>query len=282
MNKKKQELNQLNEMVADLRETVERESAKQKLQLEQIEQRKLVVNNAQPPVKKNDGIESVEKNSQVCKPQKVTLGENAKECIKLQPIIVPLAVVPYMTQDQNMVGGVQSAPYHEFGTYCEAETLSGNKSKKKSKIASRFLALFMALISALLVASFILAKFFDFIGPLSLDKINIIDSMNQWAHGYPPQNMIIDLLLTISAGISAFALIGGAVAFLFGDYPKYTSVLGSLLMASPLLAVLIYEIIKNQFVLQKEIVFVILVGVTLLKLLISLIAFVTLSVREKI
>ena len=107
--------------------------------------------------------------------------------IQLQPIVVPLAVVPYMTQDSNVLrtDGKQQSGYMpstvEYGDATEFETVSTQKKiKKQAKVQPRVFAIVTFLLAAVTVLPFILSYFMKSIGTLDISKYNVIGVIMGW------------------------------------------------------------------------------------------------------
>lgn len=106
--------------------------------------------------------------------------------IQLQPIVVPLAVVPYMTQDSNVLRtdgrgqNVYAQATVENDEATDFETVSARKVKKKGKVQPRIFALVTFLLSALTVLPFILSYFIPSVGSVSIEKLNVIGVIKNW------------------------------------------------------------------------------------------------------
>ena len=111
--------------------------------------------------------------------------------IQLQPIVVPLAVVPYMTQDSNILrtdgrgqsGYVQSSVESDEAT--DFETIAARKVRKRVKVQPRIFALVTFLLSALVLLPFVLSYFKANVGNLSIEQFNVIGAIMGWvANGF--------------------------------------------------------------------------------------------------
>ena len=99
--------------------------------------------------------------------------------IQLQPIIVPMAVVPYMSQDNDVLKteGVQVVEEYDTAasdfSRMEAEQ-KVEKKKKSRKAGSRAAAFFLFLFSALVVTIYMLAYFKPEVLSLNFAEFNVI------------------------------------------------------------------------------------------------------------
>ncbi|MEG2687832.1 MAG: hypothetical protein RSA24_01545 [Clostridia bacterium] len=197
--------------------------------------------------------------------------------IQLQPIIVPLAVVPYMTQDTNVLrtdGHGQQGQYREndFAEAVEFDKVGKKKSASSMSAKSRIFALVIFILSALVVIPFILSNFYSSLGEKALIfDMNIIGTLTSWIGGTKPPNMVVTILQTIGAGFSALTVIVSAVAIVVGKMPRVFTCVLTLFSAASLLSVLIFEVVSKKLIADVQIVFIVTVALSLLAFLLSLV-----------
>lgn len=209
--------------------------------------------------------------------------------VQLQPIIVPLAVVPYMTQDSGILrtDGKPAGGYAGDGEYAEAASFESVgtdapvKTKKKNSAVARIFSLISVLLAAAIVVPYILANFYPMLGDsLVLFYINIIGDITAWTQGVEPASVFITVMFIISAVAGAISLIASLIGVIAGRYPRVLNIAATTFSAAPVLAVMLYHIIKKQFLAQFYIMLIVLVAVTLLALLLSIIFTVIVNKRE--
>lgn len=196
--------------------------------------------------------------------------------IQLQPIVVPLAVVPYMTQDSNVLrtDGNRQGGYaagSEYGEATDFENVSAQKTKKRGKIQPRIFALVSFLLSALLVLPFILSHFVANIGNASLAEFDIIGAIQGWlANGFNlhPLCNLAYIAVTVFCGLEAVISL---IAVVIGRYPRAFDCVMSILSAAALLAVLIKQCVEKTFSAPDRIIFIVICAVALLSALLAVI-----------
>lgn len=209
--------------------------------------------------------------------------------IQLQPIVVPLAVVPYMSQDSEVLRTDGKASGYGADDYAEAIDFSKvhddakiRKPSKRAGVQPRVFASITFVLSAAVIIPFILAYFYERIGQgFVLSNINIIGAIINWTKGVAPANQAVEILYIISACLAALSLLAALGAFIFGKYPRFLLCASTALSAGPLLAVLIYELVKQLFVLQNEIAFVTVVALALANFVFSVIFTLVLSIKQR-
>ncbi len=201
--------------------------------------------------------------------------------VQLQPIIVPLAVVPYMTQDTSSLRteGGSAAMYGEDDGYAEAvefeRSSAAVKKKRDKKVKPRVFAAIMFVLSALCAIPFILANFYsDIGGSFKLEAYNIIGQLTQWANGVLPAtdaDKAILIVLTVGAGFSALSALVSLAALIAGRYPRVTLGVWSFIGAGTSLGVALYKVITKSFVLADEISLIVITSLCWLTLLLSVV-----------
>ncbi len=189
--------------------------------------------------------------------------------IQLQPIIVPLAVVPYMSQDNGILRTEKpGADVFETETEKSQETITQEISvrRKSKQIKERVFSFVIFAIACLAIVPFVLANYYLVLGNnLVFDlNLNVIGTIFAWVAGMPPVNMLLSILFIISAFSLVITALVSLLGLIFGFYSKIANTFLGILNFVPLLIALIYMIVKNQFILQMEIVFIIELAFTFL------------------
>ena len=201
--------------------------------------------------------------------------------IQLQPIVVPLAVVPYMTQDSGVLrtdarGGQQQAEeYAEAAEFTQAQTEKAKKSRKK-RFSARWLVLVTFLVSAVLVLPFILSYFYESLGALKfggLDKFNVIGTIAGWisAKSVPTDGLYRDILFIAAAVTTAILVVVELIALLAGKYPRAFTVIFSLVPLGTSLAVLIIDVVNNNFVANDRLALIVFLALSILNFLLAIV-----------
>lgn len=197
--------------------------------------------------------------------------------IQLQPIVVPLAVVPYMTQDSNILrtdgrgqsGYVQSSVESDEAT--DFETIAARKVRKRVKVQPRIFALVTFLLSALVLLPFVLSYFKANVGNLSIEQFNVIGAIMGWvANGFklhPLSNLAYIGVAAVSAVLVVISLIG----IVIGKYPRALNSIFSLAAAGAMLALLIKWIVSHTFVAKQQIAFLVVLSLALLNFVLTVV-----------
>ena len=200
--------------------------------------------------------------------------------IQLQPIVVPLAVVPYMTQDSNILrtDGKQQPSMEDYAEATEFSAAQAEKSKKAKKkgVSPRWFALATFLITAVLVLPFILSYFYESLGALKFggeDKFNVIGTIVSWISNksVPSEGLYRHIIFIAGGAVTAIMLIVELIALLAGKYPRAFTIIFALVPAGTSLAILIMDMVKNNFVVADRITLIIFVALALLNLLLAII-----------
>lgn len=197
--------------------------------------------------------------------------------IQLQPIVVPLAVVPYMTQDSNVLrtdGRGQNAYAQATVENDEAtdfETVSARKVKKKGKVQPRIFALVTFLLSALTVLPFILSYFMSSVGSVSIEKLNVIGVIQNWiANGFALRPLS-NLAYIGVAAVSAVMTIASLISVIVGKYPRALNFIFALASSGAMLALLIKWLVAKTFVASEKIAFLIVLVLCLVNLVLTIV-----------
>lgn len=198
--------------------------------------------------------------------------------IQLQPIVVPLAVVPYMTQDSGVLrtDGKQQNGYMpstvEYGDATEFETVSTQKKiKKKAKVQPRVFALVTFLLSAVIVLPFILSYFMGSLGSVDISKYNVIGVIMGWVKDGFNARPLRNFAFIGVAAVQAVMVVTMLISIIVGKYPRAFTFILSLGSAAAMLAYLIKLLVKKQFVLNNQIALVVLVALTLLNFVLTIV-----------
>lgn len=198
--------------------------------------------------------------------------------IQLQPIVVPLAVVPYMTQDSGVLrtDGKQQNGYMpstvEYGDATEFETVSTQKKiKKKAKVQPRVFALVTFLLSAVIVLPFILSYFMGSLGSVDISKYNVIGVIMGWVKDGFNARPLRNFAFIGVAAVQAVMVVTMLISIIVGKYPRAFTFILSLGSVAAMLAYLIKLLVKKQFVLNNQIALVVLVALTLLNFVLTIV-----------
>ena len=205
--------------------------------------------------------------------------------IQLQPIVVPLAVVPYMSQDSDVLrtDGAQAGGYESATDFSKVEAEKEAKAKKKSrKAGARAAAFFSFLLSGVVLAIYLLAYFMPEFYVFDFKPFNVIGTIMDWIGGIAPQNMAIAILHIVSAGFAAIAVVVSLVSFIIGKLPAGFNTVLAFVSAATVDAALIYTAVKatNEgiaFDVMEYLEYIILAGVATLGFIVSIIILVGLN-----
>ena len=197
--------------------------------------------------------------------------------IQLQPIVVPLAVVPYMTQDSNVLRtdgrgqNVYAQATVENDEATDFETVSARKVKKKGKVQPRIFTLVTFLLSALTVLPFILSYFMPSVGSVSIEKLNVIGVIQNWiANGFALRPLS-NLAYIGVAAVSAVMTIASLISVIVGKYPRALNFIFALASSGAMLALLIKWLVAKTFVASEKIAFLIVLVLCLVNLVLTIV-----------
>jgi hypothetical protein len=205
--------------------------------------------------------------------------------IQLQPIVVPLAVVPYMSQDSDVLrtDGAQAQEYDTATGFSKVEAEKEAKARKKSKKAGvRAASFFSFLLSGVVVAIYLLAYFMPEFYVFNFGAFNVIGTIIDWIGGIAPQNMAVALLHIISAGFAGILVVISLISFIVGKTPAGFNTVLSFISAATVDAALIYTAVKATnagiaFSVMEYLEYIILAGVATLGFIVSIIILVGLG-----
>ncbi len=200
--------------------------------------------------------------------------------IQLQPIIVPLAVVPYMTQDSDVLrtdgeGGAASYQNAQSG-FSKVEEDKNAAKKKSGKAGVRAASFFSFLLSAVVLVIYLLAYFKPEIWIFDFKGFNVIGTIIDWIGGIAPINLASTLLHIICAGFAAISVLTHFVTFCVGKMCAGFNTVLAFISAATVDAALIYHaVVATQngiaFNAMEYLEFIILAGAATLGFVVSII-----------
>lgn len=223
--------------------------------------------------------------------------------VQLQPIIVPLAVVPYMSSDSDILKteGKPGEPTYEQGTesglsaeFRKVDAHDVIKSNKRAKLRKRIFSLFTFLFTALGVLYFVLAHFkpeiFSFLGNDPVDPIgwlihwikgDLSSFVDYASRGISDMDMKVYIIMYLLSlfGFGLSVLIS-FIGILFAKYPGGLYVSMTLLSFGAGLIALIMNLVKNTFSLSNDAAMIFLAALAFFDLIL-VIVFATIHRRKE-
>lgn len=196
--------------------------------------------------------------------------------IQLQPIVVPLAVVPYMTQDSNVLRTDGKQQTYEEEEYNEAAKFDVTKEKKK-KVKnrqgrfSRLSALITLLISLIVEIPFIMSYFGKTIGGENLDYLNIIQMIQTWISGGTVEDIVAASLFIGTFAFAGVTAIVALISLIFGKYPRAFFGIFTFVSFGTSLSVLIIQMFNGVFDLSLSKILVALIALTGINFVLSIV-----------
>lgn len=209
--------------------------------------------------------------------------------IQLQPIVVPLAVVPYMTQDSNVLrtdrgqAGYESEEEEEYREDTEFAAVERKRAVKKKRKVSlpRIFSLITFVITALFIVPFFLSYKETDIGVMAIDEFNVIGIIQLWiSGGFDINYDVFNLIYVIVMGLAGIQAILSLLGVLFGKYPKPIAPILSFLNMGCFIGILIYNIVKDNFIVNDSIGFIVMLAVAAFNFVLSVVLSVLLNHRE--
>lgn len=193
--------------------------------------------------------------------------------IQLQPIVVPLAVVPYMTQDSNVLrtDGKQQGAYAE-DAFVEAtifeETDKKSKKKARKDVRPRVFSLITLLLALAAALPVVLSGEID-----GFDRpyLSVIGAITAWVNGTPPENILATVCCLVGAAFAAFVALGALAGLIVGRYPRAYCFISGLLSPIAFLVLLVYELIKKTFVVGDNAAFIAVLVIALLNFVLTVV-----------
>lgn len=199
--------------------------------------------------------------------------------IQLQPIVVPLAVIPYMSQDSDVLRTdypqhryVATAEYDSQPAEFSATVEEKKKVKKSTKVQPRVFAFFTCLLSAISVLPFILAYWFKAIFEQPIGTFDIISVISKWVEN---GKVVLTGNITNIVYMAIFALAGilfisTLISIIVGKYARVLNSLLAIGAAGGMIAILIKDLVKDKFVLDERIIFIVLLAVTVVNAILTI------------
>lgn len=197
--------------------------------------------------------------------------------VQLQPIVVPLAVVPYMTQDSSVLrtDGRTQTPYYsaqEEGEATEFKAVEKEKAKKKQRPMVRLFAFISFLLAAVATAPYILSYFMQDISGVSIAEFNSIGLIEGWINGeafsfYPISHILMLAVMALTMLTTLILFIG----LLIGKYPKPISGILVFAAIACMAADLINDIVKDRFAIADRIIFIVVLAVLVVLFVLSIV-----------
>lgn len=187
--------------------------------------------------------------------------------VQLQPIVVPLAVIPYMSNDTSalLYGNPASTSQPGADDRAAEFELEAKKLKKQRKAQPRIFALVNFLLYAVALLPFILSIFMDDFKGISLNGYNVIAIVQDWING----NFAWQLGTIGNVAIAAVLAVGAVISLLtivFGKYPKVLNILLTILAVAAHVVFLVTWILNNEFVINDSIAFFVSGGASVVNL----------------
>lgn len=209
--------------------------------------------------------------------------------IQLQPIVVPLAVVPYMTQDSNVLrtdsrqGGYESAEEESYGEDTSFDTVERRKAVRKKRKTSfpRIFSFVSFIVTALFILPFFLSYKMTNIGVMEIAGFDVIGIIKIWiAGGFDIEADVFNLIYVIVMGLAGIQVVLTALGIIIGKYPKPISPILSFLNMGCFIGVLVYDIVQGAFIADENIGLLVMLSVSAFNFLLTVIFSVLLNRRE--
>ncbi len=196
--------------------------------------------------------------------------------IQLQPIVVPLAVVPYMSQDSSVLrtDGRQAAgngdEFDEAAEFENAGAADGKKKKKKA-VAERLLSAVTLLLGIGMFLPFIISFLMENTikdgDPRGIGEFNIIRMIMNWADKSVQFNFVAHInyiLYIVAAAMAAVIIVCALIGLIVGRYPRPLVCITSCIGFLSVLVVLILGCVNKEvkFDANSRLTLVIMVALT--------------------
>ena len=210
--------------------------------------------------------------------------------IQLQPIVVPLAVVPYMTQDSNVLrtdsrqGGYESAEEESYGEDTSFDTVERRKAVRKKRKTSfpRIFSFVSFIVTALFILPFFLSYKMTNIGVMEIAGFDVIGIIKIWiAGGFDIEADVFNLIYVIVMGLAGIQVVLTALGIIIGKYPKPISPILSFLNMGCFIGILVYDIVQGGFIADENIGLLVMLSVSAFNFLLTVIFSVLLNRREE-
>lgn len=172
--------------------------------------------------------------------------------IQLQPIIVPLAVVPYMSQDSSVLrtdGKPENAAEGYASVEFDAARVQAEKRTAKRRMSAvfRVYSLVTFFVAAIIAAGFLLAAYSPSLGALDFSGNDVIGNIEVLVDGGKPLVMSQTVTNIIAAFGVALALLCSLLGIVIGKYARKTMVFCSVLTLGAFAAELIAQAVRGTF-----------------------------------
>jgi len=209
--------------------------------------------------------------------------------IQLQPIVVPLAVVPYMTQDAGVLrtdGRPQAefaAVAEEYGEATQFESFTETKTtkKKRKRQLTRIFSAVSLLLTSFIVLLFVIADSQENVGSLYVGELNFIGTIKNWVEikqfvlGRPE-----DLVYIAVPAFTAVLVITSIIGFIINRYPRPVTAIISCITLIALLVPMVWNLVENQFVLYEQAAFITVLCVNAVGFVLSVIFSIIINHKE--
>lgn len=204
--------------------------------------------------------------------------------VQLQPIVVPLAVVPYMSQDSEVLRtdgrmANRAAVENTQSDTAIAVQAEKEKQKKHKAVQTRVLSLVMFLCSCLIAVGFILAYYKPVIGSVDFSDSDVIGAIALLAQGGRPEPFAPAVTLIVGASSVAVMFLVTLFGMIFGKYARKTLMLFSFITLAVFAAEIIYAVVKKTFVASESAGWFIMLGLSGLAFVLSIV-FLVVSIRR--
>lgn len=204
--------------------------------------------------------------------------------IQLQPIVVPLAVVPYMTQDSDVLrtdGKAPSYPRDEYSSAVEFDKTEQAAAHKRTSAYKRLFSLGAFVFAALLVAAYLLAYFKpDIHAEFSLAQADVIGMITEWVNAGRPADYFLTVVNCVGAFCAAVVFVVALCGMILGRYGRKTVALFSFFAVAAYVAEIVYRVIRSEFDAQADAALLAMLAVSGVMFVLSVV-FAALSVRRE-
>lgn len=206
--------------------------------------------------------------------------------IQLQPIIVPLAVVPYMSQDSSVLrteGGEEGADgVRTAAVEFDAARIQAEKRAASRKLSTTFriFSVVTFFLAALIAAGFMFAAFHPALGALDFSGNDVIGNIEVIAGGAAPAVMSQTVTNIIAAFGVALALLASLLGVIIGKYARKTLIFSSVLALGAFAAELIAQAVRDTFSLAASGALILMAALAAVMFVVSA-AFAAVAVRKE-
>lgn len=204
--------------------------------------------------------------------------------IQLQPIVVPLAVVPYMTQDSDVLrtdGKTSSYPRDEYAAAVEFDKTEQTAARKRKSAYKRLFSFGAFVFAALLVAAYLLAYFKPSVhAEFSLAQADVIGMITAWVEVGTPVDYFLTIVNCVGALCAAVVFLVTLFGMIFGKYARKTVAVFSFFAAAAYVAEIIYRVIRSEFNAQADAALLAMLAVSAAMFVLSVV-FAVVSVKKE-